>query len=70
MTWSLGWGTWHTSDVIAQTCPQGCSRKHTVAQAAKLNEAASVKRKEGLRIAHERWLADGKTDTSGTLSST
>lgn len=56
------WGDWHTSNVIDQSCPQGCGR-HTVAEADDLNRAASVKRKEGLRIAHERWLHDGKGTT-------
>lgn len=61
-TWGGGgWGTWHTSSVIEQSCPQGCGR-HSVAEAVALNEAASVKRKEGLRIAYERWLKGGEGD--------
>lgn len=59
-TWGGGgWGDWHTSNVIAGDCPQGDGR-HTVDEAVALNRAASVKRREGLQIAHERWLRDGR----------
>jgi len=39
VTWSTGsWGQWHTSDTIEQDCPQGCPRRHTVAEAVMLND--------------------------------
>lgn len=50
-----GWGGWHTGPLVP-VCPQG-DGSHSVQEAMALNEAADAKRKEGLRIAHERWLA-------------
>lgn len=55
-----GWGTWHTSTAIDRDCPQGCGRRHSVAQAVGLNEAANERRRVALRAAHERWLGKGK----------
>ena len=59
----ISWGEWHTSSAIEQSCPQGCGR-HTIHEADDLNQATSVRRKAGLRIAHERWLKDGSSQAS------
>jgi hypothetical protein len=56
MAWSAGsWGTWHTSSVIEQACPQGCG-KHSVQEAVELNLREQTARNARNRKRTEEWL--------------
>lgn len=64
MSWATGWGSWHSSDVIPQACPQG-DGPHTIEKAVALNDENRAELTAKLRENEKRWLSEG----SGTLAS-
>jgi hypothetical protein len=51
------WGSWHTSDVIRQPCPQGCPRDHTVEEAVALNDKEREYQQARMYARTKEWMS-------------
>ena len=50
------WGSWHTSTAIAQPCPQGCPRTHSVDEAAALNDKVREYNQAKMHARTKEWV--------------
>lgn len=50
------WGYWHTSNVIAQDCPQGCMRRHTLEEAVALNDKTREFNQAKMHARMKEWM--------------
>ena len=50
------WGSWHTSNVITQSCPQGCQRHHTVDEASALNDKVREFNQAKMHARTKEWM--------------
>jgi hypothetical protein len=50
------WGSWHTSQVIPQPCPQGCSGSHSVEEAVALNDKEREYNQARMHARTKEWM--------------